>query len=142
MYVMTLNNCFHWHLLLCSDLNHFIISLTHMSFYFYTFNEAYFTYHKITHFRCIIQSFNQQLYGINFRTNFHALIRSLMVTDGPQVISRLPRWSSDKESACQCRKHGIYPWVGKIPYRNKWQPTPVVLPWKSNGQKSLAGYSP
>ena len=34
------------------------------------------------------------------------------------------------------------PWVGKIPWRRKWQPTPVFLPGKFHGQKSLAGYSP
>jgi len=32
-------------------------------------------------------------------------------------------------------------WVGKIPWRRKWQPTPVSLPVKSQGQRSLAGYS-
>ena len=32
--------------------------------------------------------------------------------------------------------------VGKIPWRRKWQPTPVFLPGKSHGQRSLAGYSP
>ena len=34
------------------------------------------------------------------------------------------------------------PWVGKIPWRMKWQSTPVFLPGKSHGQGSLAGYSP
>ena len=34
------------------------------------------------------------------------------------------------------------PWVGKIPWSRKWQPTPVFLPGKFHGQKSLAGYSP
>jgi len=34
------------------------------------------------------------------------------------------------------------PWVGKIPWRRKWQPTPIFLPGKSHGQRSLAGYSP
>ena len=33
-------------------------------------------------------------------------------------------------------------WVGKIPWRRKWQSTPVILPGKSNGQRSLVGYSP
>ena len=37
---------------------------------------------------------------------------------------------------------GIDPWVGKIPWRSKWQPVPVFLPGKFNGQRSLAGYSP
>ena len=34
------------------------------------------------------------------------------------------------------------PWAGKIPWRRKWQPTPVFLPGESHGQRSLAGYSP
>ena len=34
------------------------------------------------------------------------------------------------------------PWVGTIPWRRKWQPTPVFLPGESHGQRSLAGYSP
>ena len=33
-------------------------------------------------------------------------------------------------------------WVRKIPWRRKWQPTPVFLPGKSQGQRSLVGYSP
>ena len=48
-------------------------------------------------------------------------------------------------TACQCRRHkrhGFYPWVGKIPWRREWQPTPVLLPGKFHGQRSLAGYSP
>ena len=32
--------------------------------------------------------------------------------------------------------------VGKGPWGRKWQPTPVFLPGKSQGQRSLAGYSP
>ena len=47
-----------------------------------------------------------------------------------------------KEYACQCRRHGFSPWVRKIPWRRKWQPTPVFLPGEFHGQKSLAGYSP
>ena len=34
------------------------------------------------------------------------------------------------------------PWVGKILWRRKWQPTPVFLPGESHGQGSLVGYSP
>ena len=57
----------------------------------------------------------------------------------------LPRWLSGKESTCQCRRHrrcGFNPWVGKILWSRKWQPTPVFLPGKSHGQRSLVGYSP
>ena len=49
--------------------------------------------------------------------------------------------ASGKEPTCQCRRHkrGRFdPWVGKIPWRRKWQHTPVFLPGKSHGQRSLA----
>ena len=39
-------------------------------------------------------------------------------------------------------RRGFDPWVGKIPWRRKWQPTPVFLPGESHGQRSLTGYSP
>ena len=45
----------------------------------------------------------------------------------------------------QCRshrRHGLDPRIGKIPWRRKWQPTPVSLPGESHGQRSLMGYSP
>ena len=56
-----------------------------------------------------------------------------------------PGDTNGKEPACQCRRHKrcrINPWVGKIPWRRAWQPTPVFLPGRSHGQRSLAGYSP
>ena len=60
----------------------------------------------------------------------------------PKEWSRLPRYLSGKESACQCRRCGFDPWVGKIPWRRKWKLTPVFLLRKSHGQRSLMGYSP
>ena len=45
---------------------------------------------------------------------------------------------SDGKSMClQCGRPRFNPWVGKIPWRKKWQPTPVLLPRKSHGQRSL-----
>ena len=44
--------------------------------------------------------------------------------------------------ACRPVGSGINPWVGKIPWNRNWQPTPVLLPGESQGQSSLAGYSP
>ena len=35
----------------------------------------------------------------------------------------------------------IDPWVGKIPWRRAWKPTPIFLPGESHGQRSLLGYS-
>ena len=40
------------------------------------------------------------------------------------------------------RDVGFNPWVGKIPWRRKWEPTPVFLPGEFHGQRSLVGYSP
>ena len=54
----------------------------------------------------------------------------------------LPQWLIGKESICQCRRHGFDPWVRKIPWRRKRQPTPVFLPRKCHGQRSLVGNSP
>ena len=54
-------------------------------------------------------------------------------------------WCYGKESACQCNRHKrpwISPWVGKVPWRRKWQPTPIFWPGESRGQRSLVGYSP
>ena len=36
----------------------------------------------------------------------------------------------------------VQSWVGKIPWRREWLPTPVFLPGESHGQRGLAGYSP
>ena len=52
------------------------------------------------------------------------------------MVQNLPADAGDPRDA------GFDPWVGKIPWRRKWQPTPVFLPGKSHGQKSLASYSP
>ena len=45
--------------------------------------------------------------------------------------SRLLRWLSGKESSCQHRRPGCDPWVGKIPWRRNWQPTPVFIAWEA-----------
>ena len=55
-----------------------------------------------------------------------------------------PWWLSGKESGCQYRRYRrprFDPWVGNIPWKRKWPPTPVFLPGKFHGQRSLAGYS-
>ena len=57
-------------------------------------------------------------------------------------IRGFPGGPSDKEPTCQCKRCSFDPGVGKIPWRREWHPTPVSLPGKSHGQKSLVGYSP
>ena len=42
---------------------------------------------------------------------------------------------SGKETTCQCGRCGFDPWMGKIPWRRAWKPTPVFLPGGSHGQR-------
>ena len=57
---------------------------------------------------------------------------------GPLHIHSLGH-SKNVSPACS---YMFYLWVGKIPWRRKWQPTPVSLPGKYHGQKCLVDYSP
>ena len=59
-----------------------------------------------------------------------------------ELVHGLPWWLSSRESTSQCRRHGFDPWVGMIPWRRAWPPTPVSLPGEAHGQRSLVGYSP
>ena len=60
----------------------------------------------------------------------------------PSSRCRLP-WGLRCYRIClQCRRPVFGPWVGKIPWRKDWQPTPVFLPGGSHRQRSLADYSP
>ena len=60
----------------------------------------------------------------------------------PFSILGLPWWLRWKIVCLQCGRPEFDPWVGKITWRRKWQPTPVLLPEKSHGWRSLVGYSP
>ena len=64
------------------------------------------------------------------------------------LIRRVTDWEKayvnhiyGRHIACQCRRLRFNPWVRKIPWRRKWQPTPVFLPGKFHGLRSLVGYS-
>ena len=48
------------------------------------------------------------------------------------VVKNLPANKGDK-------RHGFKPWVGKIPWRRAWQPTPIFLPGEFHGQRSPGG---
>jgi len=72
---------------------------------------------------------------IIFSTNGARAVGFLMPKNGTslvaQTVKHLPTmWET-----------GFNPWVRKISWRRKWQPTPVFLPGKSHGQWNLVGYS-
>ena len=50
--------------------------------------------------------------------------------------------SDARKSARNSRRPGFNPWIRMIPWRREWLPTPVFLPGKSHGQRSLVGFSP
>ena len=51
-------------------------------------------------------------------------------------------WPRCRRGMVVSHSYGFDPWVGKMPWRRAWPPTPVSLPGESQGQRSLAGYSP
>ena len=50
--------------------------------------------------------------------------------------------SDGKKSCLEFRSPGFNPWVGKMPWRRKWQPAPVFLPEEFHGQRCLVVYTP
>ena len=85
-----------------------------------------------------------KLYNIFENTNI-SWICIKYVAQNKDVLTfklELPKWLSGKEFSCQCRRCRLNPQVRKIPWRRKRQPTPVFLPGKSHGQRSLVGCSP
>ena len=53
------------------------------------------------------------------------------------VDSLLPGGSDGKSVCLQCGRPGFDPWMGRILWRRKWQPTPVLLPGQYHGLRSL-----
>ena len=78
----------------------------------------------------IIDSFTALLLHINLHVCYYLLYTQML---------ELPRWLSGKESASKYRRCDFNPWIRTISWRRKWQPTPIFLPGKSHGQRSLSG---
>ena len=95
-------------------------------------------------------------YNLRNPANTHLASEALDARERIYKVEFLPLWEPSwdfpfgsvvkkkkkKNSACQYRKHGLDPWVGKIPWGGKWQLTLVFMPGKSHGQRSLVGSSP
>ena len=78
-----------------------------------------------------------------FQTILFSLYLRVSIFDFHVIsINHHPWWLSREESASQHRRLRFHPWVGKIPWKRKWQSIPVFLPGKSHGQRRLAGCSP
>jgi len=84
----------------------------------------------------VLQSMGSQRVGHDWATEL-----SWVFTSACMLIWEA-EWLSGTEPTCQCRRHGFDPWVRKIPWRRKREPTLVFLPGRSHGQRSLVAYSP
>ena len=70
------------------------------------------------------------------KQTFVGKVMSLLFNTVSRLVASLV---ARRVSVClQCRRPRFDPWVR----RRKWQPTPVLLPGKSHGQRHLVGYSP
>ena len=72
--------------------------------------------------------------------SFFFWLTSLCIIDSKFI--HLIRTDSNVFLCLQCGRPEFDPWIGKIPWKRKWQPTPVLLPGKSHGWRSLVGCSP
>ena len=77
----------------------------------------------------------------NTNDNFEKNLNSQCLYEYLYHQQGFPGVSDNKVSACSVWL-GFDPWVGEIPWRRKWQPTPELLLGKSHGWRSLVGYSP
>ena len=96
---------------------------------------------------CWLQWQGSELTSIDLVAQHHHVVNFGKTLRKKRSI-RYSVWASQEAQGqrirLQSRRHrriGFYPWVGKIPRRRNWQPTPVFLPRKSHGQRSLAGYT-
>ena len=71
-----------------------------------------------------------------------ALLLLFFVTVVFVVSLELPLQLSWWRICLRCTRPGFSPWVGKIPWRRKWPPTPAFLPGEPHGQRGLAGCGP
>ena len=76
------------------------------------------------------------------KTPSAALCASQHPGTGAQAMVRGSLGAQRLERLLQCGRPGFDPWVGKIPWRRKRQPTPALLPGESHGQRSLVGCGP
>ena len=79
---------------------------------------------------------------INMSSSDMDIIEDISFLIKVSLVLWLPRGPSGKEPTCPHMRYktlGFDPWLGKIPWRRKWQPVPGFLPGKSHGQKEPGG---
>ena len=94
---------------------------------------------SLFHFPCPLFLFP----GIASQVTTYMCLCSFSAFEGdPGWAFGFPWWLRWYRISLQCGRPGFSPWIGKIPWRRKWQPTLVFLPGESHGQGSLVVCSP
>ena len=132
----------------CSSVLHIAYKLVVRSKVLMTFSFEFFgkmTSHVVLCPICCIAEQRRIVVRLSHQPNLNvqACLRAQLSSQSDSL--GFPGGSSGKELACQCRRCnrcGFDPWVGKIPWRREWQPTPVFFPGESHEQRSLACSGP
>ena len=111
----------------------------------FAYNFVIFSFFKTNHSRIARRHIFDGLVGVHnhigFFTGEWKVLCCKDLCGSKKNLWGFPGGTSDKEPSWQCRRLAFDPWVGNIPWRRKWQPTPVFLPGESHGRRSLVGYS-
>ena len=112
----------------------YMLFISHINYWFFS---------SLASSKCLAVQFNSDAFRVRSDPPSHhtACFRH---THHKWVAQATPGSTSGKEPTCQCKRHlrcEFDPWVGKIPWRRKWQPTPVFLPGEPHEQRILVGYS-
>ena len=88
----------------------------------------------------IIDSFHRSL-RVSWYLELLTLVAYMERLHGYRTVSGCSWWLRQERIHLQCGRPRFDPWVGKIPWRRKWKPTPRFLPGEFRGQRSLGGGS-
>ena len=80
--------------------------------------------------------------GLHARSSVFIAAHEIFQLQPSQVASPKAQWVKNLLAMQRHKRRQFNPWVGQIPWRRKWQLTPILLTRKSHGQRNLAGYSP
>ena len=103
----------------------------------YLFLNFNFVIHILPHIITIIHILSNLVHSMvpSWLTGKEVVLSGLKATSQVALVVKNP-----PANAGNIMRLGFDRWVGKIPWRRKWQATPVFLPGESYGQRSLAGY--
>ena len=112
----------------------------------YVFFQEFYSFRPYVHFKSIVDFSVWCKIAVYF-TLLHvavhiAFLFSVLFAIPVHLFLCMIWWLRQYSICLQCGRPRFNPWVGKIPWRRKWQPTPVFLPGTFHGLRSLVGYSP